>query len=157
MYKWSRYNFFISENSDSNLLYNSRTGHLIRVSRDRSEQIAKDEILDEDLFSTLYRLDFIVNEMVDEVALIKEENYRARNDRSTLTITVELTEACNFRCSYCYQAHKKQHISGNVEQGIINLIQERCGDELKVVQLNWFGGEPLLRLDDIKRISSAVS
>ena len=155
MYQWSRYNFFINETENSNLLYNSRTGAVVRLSKERSIQVANDTELDDDFFSILYQMDFILDDGVDEVRLIEEFNENARNDRSALSITIELTEACNFRCSYCYQAHKKENIQADIEHGIINLIAERAAD-LKVVQLNWFGGEPLLRLKDIRRISAAV-
>ncbi|MEY2503677.1 MAG: uncharacterized protein QOI07_4014, partial [Verrucomicrobiota bacterium] len=155
MYQWSRYNFLIAETDNSSLLYNSRTGAVMRLSKDRSIQIANDAELDDDIFSVLYREEFILDEGVDEVRLVEEFNERARDDRSKLSITVELTEACNFRCSYCYQGHKKENIHSDIEHGIINLIAERATD-LKTVQLNWFGGEPLLRLKDIRRISAAV-
>lgn len=155
MYQWSRYNFLIDEGSSYGLLYNSRTGCVVRLSRERCEEINSECDLEEDIFHLLYEMDFIVDDDIDEISLIEEKNKDARQDRSALSITVELTEACNFRCSYCYQDHKKEHISGNIEYGIVNLIEER-GSDLKNVQLNWFGGEPLLRLNDIRRISDFV-
>lgn len=155
MHVWSDYNFFVEEESRTGLLYNSRTGNLIRLDKERCEQLKSGELLDNTLFDFLYRLDFIIPEDLDEIKQIENKNEDARNDRSFLSITVELTEACNLRCSYCYQSHKKEHLVGNAEDGIINLISNRC-DDLKVVQLNWFGGEPLLRLKEIRRISKRV-
>ncbi|MCP4991144.1 MAG: radical SAM protein [Colwellia sp.] len=152
---WSKYNYFLNYTNNSYLLYNSRTGALIKLDNMRGKQLLSGNLLDDDLFDFLYKQEFIVDDKVDELALITEKNKRAQQDNSYLSITVELTESCNFRCQYCYQDHNDENIINEVEEGILKYLSARVQD-LKVVQLNWFGGEPLLRLNEIKRISNKV-
>src|SRR5215510_6961132 len=68
-----------------------------------------------------------------------------------LNLIIMPTEACNFRCTYCYETfeHKKMH--GSVVTGIKRLI-ERRGGELRELQIGWFGGEPLLAFDVVTEI-----
>src|SRR6266571_4798031 len=70
---------------------------------------------------------------------VRLESFRA----NLLNLIIMPTEACNFRCTYCYETfeHKKMHPS--VVTGIKSLIDRRGGD-LDELQISWFGGEPLL-------------
>jgi uncharacterized protein len=59
------------------------------------------------------------------------------------------TEACNFRCTYCYEDHAKNNgMRPDVVKGIKNLMTARAQD-LTGLMMHWFGGEPLLRYDII--------
>ncbi|NPA34111.1 MAG: radical SAM protein [Chlorobi bacterium] len=73
------------------------------------------------------------------------------NDHLRLIIFV--TEKCNFRCVYCYETFEKGRISDSVISGIKNLLRKRL-DELKTLQLSFFGGEPLLHPDVILDLMS---
>ncbi len=63
------------------------------------------------------------------------------------------TEECNFRCKYCYEHFEIGKMRNNVVNGIKNLITERSKD-LKLLHLDWFGGEPLLAFDIIQDLMS---
>lgn len=52
------------------------------------------------------------------------------------------TEKCNFRCTYCYEDYSIGKMSDQVKNGIKNLIKLRA-PELKMLSIDWFGGEPL--------------
>jgi uncharacterized protein len=56
------------------------------------------------------------------------------------------TEACNFRCTYCYETFEHKKMSPRVVTGIKALIDRRA-DELDELNIEWFGGEPTLALD----------
>jgi uncharacterized protein len=56
------------------------------------------------------------------------------------------TEACNFRCSYCYEDFALARMKPWVARGVKNLIAARA-PELALLHLAWFGGEPLLARD----------
>jgi uncharacterized protein len=58
------------------------------------------------------------------------------------------TEACNFRCTYCYETFAHGRMRAPVVNGIKRLIHRRIGD-LRALQIGWFGGEPLLAIDII--------
>ena len=65
------------------------------------------------------------------------------------------TEACNFRCVYCYETFKYNRMNAEVIEGIKNLISMRIPD-LKYLHISWFGGEPLLTLSIIEDISGHI-
>ncbi len=108
--------------------------------------------LPDDLFDCLLRHEFLVSDDLDEVAQITSRHEQARGDRSALSVTVELTEVCNFRCVYCYQGHVKEHLEGDAEQRTLRYLDRKL-QELRHLHINWFGGEPLSRLSTLSRLS----
>lgn len=73
-------------------------------------------------------------------------------DPKRLKLIILPTEKCNFRCTYCYETYEHGAMSHEVVQGIKNLISRRVRD-LEVLQLEWFGGEPLLASRQLLEIS----
>jgi uncharacterized protein len=53
------------------------------------------------------------------------------------------TEACNFRCVYCYEDFRHGTMLPGVVAGVKRLIARRAWG-LRSLSLSWFGGEPLL-------------
>lgn len=62
------------------------------------------------------------------------------------------TEQCNFRCTYCYEDFQIGKMSREVREGVKNLIASRA-DSLQLLNLSWFGGEPLAALDVLTEIA----
>ena len=64
-----------------------------------------------------------------------------------LNLIIFPTEACDFRCSYCYEDHAKNNgMRPEVVEGIRKLMSFRA-PQLEELRIEWFGGEPLLRYD----------
>lgn len=63
------------------------------------------------------------------------------------------TEKCNFRCLYCYEDHVKGRMSDATVSAICQYLS-RNTPELKHLTIDWFGGEPLLGLNVIRRINA---
>lgn len=77
--------------------------------------------------------------------------------------TIELTQQCNFRCSYCCfsgeyrdrRVHNSRIMSMETMQQTVRFILEnRCPDRLTIV--TFYGGEALLALDKIKWMISSL-
>ena len=156
MAKWSRYNFLLPNDDGSALLYNARTGATIRLDATRVSQFDGARELDSDVFEFLLEHDFLVADDLDELALIEARHEAARDDASSLSITIELTEACNFRCVYCYQAHAKEHLGQNVEARILGYLKRKVAS-LDRLHVNWFGGEPLIRFATLRALSQEIA
>lgn len=77
-----------------------------------------------------------------------------RNDYFHLVIMP--TEACNFRCRYCYEDYYFGKMNNDVITGIQNLIKNRFST-LKQLDISWFGGEPLIAMDIIKKIANFIN
>lgn len=68
-----------------------------------------------------------------------------------LNLIILPTEACNFRCTYCYETFENKKMPRHVVAGIKSLIDRREKD-LDELDIGWFGGEPLLALDVVTDI-----
>ncbi len=69
------------------------------------------------------------------------------------TLMVYLTEDCNLRCTYCFVAKKKRSMSAEVARKTVDffLSPQVSGSE-RDLQINFFGGEPLLEVDRMEEI-----
>ena len=76
-------------------------------------------------------------------------------DNSILKLFLLPTEQCNFRCVYCYEEFKEKAMSPDV-QGALRRFLERRAPGLSRLQVEWFGGEPLLALPLILQISEHI-
>jgi uncharacterized protein len=72
-----------------------------------------------------------------------------------LHLIVMPTEACNYRCFYCYEDFRLGRMEPRVVRGIKNLLADRA-EELSHLTLSWFGGEPLLARDLIEDVMRHV-
>jgi uncharacterized protein len=78
----------------------------------------------------------------------------ALNNR-TFHLILFPTEKCNFRCTYCYEDFKIGKMNQSVVKGVKSLLESK----FKVVsqlQVEWFGGEPLLALPIVEEISEHI-
>lgn len=58
---------------------------------------------------------------------------------------------CNLRCVYCYEEHTNDHLSKDDMENIFKFIRNRK-EKLNKLHISWFGGEPLLKLRNIKNM-----
>ena len=73
-----------------------------------------------------------------------------------MNLVLSLTERCNLRCTYCYYkvSHEERSLvmSEDVMEAAIRLAFERTlGLGQRFLNITFFGGEPLLRMDSIYR------
>jgi uncharacterized protein len=73
--------------------------------------------------------------------------------KDSLQLIIFPTEKCNFRCTYCYEDFSIGRMQPKVQQALKNFIL-RAAPRLSKLQLNWFGGEPLLVPGIVKDISA---
>ena len=108
------------------------------------------------LLEFLLQQGFVVGDDLDEVELIVQGHEQARNDPSLFSATIELTEACNFRCLYCYQDHTPKHLDDRTAQRVVRYLCRQMGS-VRQLHVNWFGGEPLLRLATMALMSQTMA
>ena len=79
-------------------------------------------------------------------AVMQDEEIARCLSSRTLHLILMPTEACNFRCTYCYEAFEHGRMRPDVVQGVKHLLTRSAG-RLDTLSLCWFGGEPLLAQD----------
>ena len=74
------------------------------------------------------------NEVKEKVSEIK-----AYFDR-VLVLTIMPTEACNFRCVYCYEDHENITMKTDIVVGIERFLEKNYA-KYNHISISWFGGE----------------
>ncbi len=73
--------------------------------------------------------------------------------RSVHSLDLDVTEACNLACIYCFKWQKKAvHMDEATAKGAIDWLLEASGEFRGELKANFMGGEPLLRFDLIQKI-----
>jgi len=67
---------------------------------------------------------------------------------SVFSLIMMPTEQCNFKCTYCYEQHKSIAFSDSTINAIKELFRNK-GRRYHTLNIEWFGGEPLLKLRTI--------
>lgn len=155
----SRFNAISKAENGELILYNSYTGGIASFSVE--EKIEVLQVLRNgftgDLTGTLkplVELGFLVGENVDEhsrASFLHQSMHRT----DTMHLILMPTEACNFRCTYCYQTFPQGKMKTEVREGIKKYIAQKASS-LNHLNISWFGGEPTLALDVIKELSESI-
>jgi len=84
------------------------------------------------------------------------EKYALSLSNERLKLTIMPTEKCNFRCYYCWEDFEHGSMSQATIDGIKNLLSYRAKKDLKILNIEWFGGEPTLVEPIIVDISTHI-
>jgi uncharacterized protein len=86
---------------------------------------------------------------IDRASFWESASLAFAND--SLELTLLPTEQCNLRCTYCYERFELGRMSDQVVASVKELLRRRA-PELRKLNIDWFGGEPLLAVDVIEDI-----
>ena len=153
---------YLCKDEQQLILYNSFIGtkSIAKVSdcnKVEVENLLSQSLIDEVSFNnitdTLFEMGFLVP--ADENEKLKREFLFSQfvND-DTLDLVITLTEKCNFVCKYCAQDFAKGKMSEIVQDQIIQFVKKNINKYSKL-RVEWFGGEPLLCKDIIKKLSES--
>ena len=162
--KGSRYNILFESKRNGWLLFNSVSRAFLKVKDSEIEDVKKilenPETFDYSASPLLYvqlrSLGFLVEEGRDDefFNIQKMRNLTKLYGDRSLTLTVAITRACNFDCSYCFEGNRTgKPMSPEVEDKLIRFIKSYGSDSLAIT---WYGGEPLLAFDRIESIDRKI-
>jgi len=80
----------------------------------------------------------------------------AASRENALYLTIAVTTACNFACSYCFQSHSKGKFTSDDVEKTLELVK----NEIKpggLLSITWFGGEPLTAMPQVRSIWDRLS
>lgn len=162
--KKSFYNFEFpfQEGSSQTIFYNSRTNALALLEAENYTQykaFCEDgtAITDEKFLKDLTYGGFLVDDEIDELALIRFSLLQSRFGNHHLGLTIAPTSDCNFRCIYCYEKDslRKSTMTEEVQNSLIDYVK-RIAPIISDISVSWYGGEPLLALDIIERLTGEI-
>ncbi|MBP2239638.1 uncharacterized protein J2Z40_000191 [Cytobacillus eiseniae] len=155
----SRFNVLSQTDDHGLVLYNSYNGAICYFTDTEKEEVIASlkrsgvENLSTEIKKELFENGFLISNRIDE-------NRRAQFLHQSLHRTDVMhlvllpTEACNFRCTYCYESFPRGKMNVETKSGLKALVKEKAAT-LANLNISWFGGEPLLALDVIEELSTS--
>lgn len=159
MTQLSLYTFLFIEN-EKHYLYNSQSNFLSEITPEFHRIIANGdwESLPAEVLDELFKQKVITdsNDVFDyyntELIRFNSMNY----DRSNMSLVLVPTTACNFACPYCFEPKKSpKTITDDVIDNLKDFIKGH--DNTRNLHLTWYGGEPLVAFNKIKKIWSKLA
>jgi len=156
MIKCSNFNIIVSKENNKYLLYNTFKHGLVEIDEEckndllnlNENSMYKDAFLD---------FGFWIPKNINEIEEMKFTSRRVKFNDDILYITLKLTNACNFRCVYCYQSPEDSHFDSNK----INILKKFIKNQVHVgknkISIHFFGGEPLMNKKAIRDIADFLN
>jgi uncharacterized protein len=165
-YQTSRYNFFVPT-IEATLLYNSLYGSVVNLGSAQAARLACalakpgvavfEDDLSAEQFLQLTEGRFLVPPGTDELAVIKERFWNARN-HAPAVLTITTTMDCNLGCYYCYEERSSDQLSreGDVDAIVDEARRLLTRENKKTLHVDWYGGEPLLNVEFLEAASTRL-
>ena len=155
--KLSQFNV-VHEHNGSLLIMNARTGGILSLNPEYAQKfkrIQEGDVRDaDDLVAGLIRGGILVNEERDELGEIRLQSRAARFANTALSLTIAPTMACNFCCPYCYEKGQAYTTMGEEVLTQLSKFVKDYYPGIASLSVGWYGGEPLLGMKMIERITS---
>lgn len=159
MKNWSNYNIFFEREGES-FLYCPLSNSFAKLSPETyaylKERYENDlPMEDDDLRDTLRSMKAIDTDDELEIMKLRHLEDLRKFSRRTMSLTINPTLACNFRCGYCFEKeHQNKYMSPEIENKIVEHV--RNSEECRKVFVTWFGGEPLLGFKTIRTLTAKL-
>lgn len=140
-------------------LYNSQTGFLSSIPESFYEILFNRDFekIDEEILYVLKEKKIIVEEehKYDYYYSSRLKYLSSIGIQDSLGLVIVPTTGCNFACPYCFEGEKENCLmSPEVINNLIHFINSY--QEIKKIHLTWYGGEPLITFDTIKRVVERI-
>lgn len=158
----------IIKDDDKYYAFNTTNGFFLEIDfdneKDRNEfdqSLKNNEFNESNKYKFLLEHGILVKDTYVERKKFESNYYKAFFNNSSIDITLVPTFACNLKCSYCYQSddrqkNNKKQLSNDIWIDLTYAYIEKMilkNKSIKILNITWFGGEPLLSSEIIKNLS----
>ena len=155
----SKYNI-TTKIDDKLVIYNTFTNGVLSLNQEYAdaynELVNNNKCLKKDLVNELQKGGMIVQDNLNELQKMMIINKISSYDSNSLSLTIAPTSACNFKCPYCYEKGiEYKTMTDETQNGVIDFLKKNYSN-LKNLNICWYGGEPLLKLDIIENITQKI-
>ncbi len=120
----------------------------------RSVEVGRPDLLPEDLRDLLRDAFVLVPSDEDELHTILHRNREASASTEKLLRCIQPTAACQLNCEYCGQVHSATLLSNEAQDALIQTLDNQLSSgRYSILEIGWFGGEPLLGMSVIRRMT----
>lgn len=166
MQKFTRY-FYESEAINFSpfdgrkFLFSTRSGLSILLVNQYLDKLKNNDFsqIPEEIIQKMIKYKIIIPSEEDEFQEILKENQSAKNNDDVLSLTIQPTANCQFGCYYCGQEHSNHYMDERVEKFYLHRIEHHlihAEGRYKKIGITWYGGEPLLGINVIRRFSQKI-
>lgn len=170
-FKFSPYIFKVQTDDGSFIISNTFTRFVCAIKPEIARDIQRDAIPSEAWINSLsqdYLDTFVYNRILIDASTDETNTYLETyslfddilsGDSSIDRYNILTSTGCNARCYYCFEEGyypKAEHMSIDTAEKVAAYIL-RTHDRSKKIYLRWFGGEPLVNVWVIDRISSILN
>ena len=157
-YKSSQFNEYLGRGKEGWVIFNNLSSAMIEVPKRIYDAISKDrlDILSDDVLFGLKKGHFIVSDNDNEIDILKKKREELYESSAVIGLQILPTLGCNFRCIYCYENSQSntELMSKEVMDAIINYVKKTIKSTTRLLNVSWYGGEPLLGMRQIEYLSS---
>lgn len=155
-------NYFISTNiGDFKIYYNLINGTLLQIPQNDDaflgECLLNPNDRQNEFWKILYDNQFIIEDDNNELKEVRFRHWQAVYNTDTLEITVVCTLKCNSDCLYCYQKNLGISYFEMDESDFQGLYEYLVRVPQRQININWYGGEPLLQQKQILDFCSKLN
>ncbi|MDR2907235.1 MAG: radical SAM protein [Bacteroidales bacterium] len=153
-HKLSNY-IHIKEKDDVILIYTMMNDAYFALSKDKYDLLLQDNVdkikeQNTNFFSAMKKLGVLIPSDLNEIESVQMNNRKQVFNNNHYKLTINPTLECNFRCWYCYEEHPKGYMSKDTMRSIVKYVERMINEDgIKHINLDWFGGEPLLYYDEV--------
>lgn len=165
--EWSKYNYIYKSPKHGTLLFNLLSGAFIDISEPETEsmllEIRKnpgnfDFSERQDLYDTLLSAGILCDSDQENRDMMNFNMLSYRFHPKVRSLTIMPTLDCNLACKYCFEEANRK--TGKMKPAVIKklkeFIKEQYENPMEYIDLEWFGGEPLLGFDIIEDITTFI-
>lgn len=154
----SRYHLTFPHPQESELLllYSTRTTALVVLDQATYTALAAGEPVEGS--EALVECGLMVEDLTKEREEVLTYLDQVNEASTHLSVAVILGMACNFACTYCYEGADKgaAAMDERTLERLPEFLLDQCGPGCERIGINFYGGEPLLYPERIKKISSRM-
>ena len=163
-YKKSMFNFTFTGNKGEIFIHNTRTLALSLLTPRELDLINNipNRVLTDDeqsYMDELFKSGFLIKDDCDEIKILNHRLNSQRYKNQHLSLTIAPTLNCNFNCSYCFEKVGSEKCKGIMSSDIQDKLMKFIVDKLDncmYMDVTWYGGEPLVALNVIKKLSTRI-
>ena len=100
---------------------------------------------------------FLVEADFDENNFLKYYNNKARFSTTYFSLTIAPSLKCNFDCPYCFENKREGTMSREIQEAIIDFVKQKIENGVKIIEITWYGGEPLLQFSIIRYLCERIN
>lgn len=146
--------------SDKTFVFSTRSSlsMLMSIKTLKELQIGDFTNISSEIKESLEKYKILVPKEENEFITILQENHIVKAKSDVLAMTIQPTANCQFGCHYCGQVHTNHQMQNDVQQFCLNRIRHvmETVPRYKKLEITWYGGEPLLGLSVIRKLSYKI-